>query len=60
MEFNSGGGESICHSEMELGLRGKDQERAEELVEALVGDAWVEPALVLDRAVTAFVQPAET
>lgn len=44
---------------MELGLREKDQEQAEVSAEAAVGDVWVEPDLALDRAVTAFVLPAD-
>lgn len=44
---------------MELDLQDRDQERAEELAEALVVDAWAEHDLAQDRAATAFVQPAE-
>jgi len=59
LEFSSGGGEKICHSEMELDLREKDLEQAEERAEALVGDAWVETVLGQDRAATAFAPPVE-
>jgi hypothetical protein len=44
---------------MELDLRDRDQEQAEELAEALVGVAWAAHGLALDRAGTAFAQPAE-
>ncbi len=59
MEFNSGGGETLCHSEMELDLREKDQERAEALAEVLVGAAWAEHGQGLGPAAIASVRRAE-
>lgn len=44
---------------MELDLQDRDQQRAEELAEALAVVAWVEHDLVQDPAAIAFAPPAE-